>query len=301
MKEIKTKDRPYSMEALYAQVGHTRQGFSYAEQNEATQAIERTKLLMLIKQWRELHPGMGARTLYYTMSNAKVELNMGINKFEQFIRFNGLNVLAASKKWPKTSDGKGRENYKNLTHGMTLNNINQLIVGDITYYWVDGKWHYIFTLKDAYSQRILSIIPSPNMEHIHAIACINDAIKIRGKEALNGCIHHTDNGSQYNADAYKKILNDNGMLISRAASCQENGSAEHVNHVAKNMYLYHWNIKTFAELSQKCKEFKKLNNEQRAIEQLGNISPNQFEYVISQLNIEERPLKTLYDFKQNKN
>ncbi|MBK9023482.1 MAG: hypothetical protein IPL69_05790 [Saprospiraceae bacterium] len=39
----------------------------------------------------------------------------------------------------KTSDGKGKKTYPNLTNGLVLNGINQLIVGDITYYMVDGK------------------------------------------------------------------------------------------------------------------------------------------------------------------
>ncbi|MBK8825664.1 MAG: hypothetical protein IPO26_02900 [Saprospiraceae bacterium] len=80
------------------------------------------------------------------------------------------------------------------------------------------------------------------------------------------------------------MLADARMLISRADNCLENGSAENLNSIVKNMYLKPWNIRTFKELHQACQELVYINNHQRAIEQLGQLSPIQFEQLVAKLH-----------------
>lgn len=76
---------------------------------------------------------------------------------------------------------------------------------DITYYdIIDDQWSYIFTLKDIYSQRILGLVPSLSMEASFASKCLEQAFAQRKDVGLGGCIHHSDNGSQYDSKAYKK-------------------------------------------------------------------------------------------------
>jgi transposase InsO family protein len=241
---------------------------------------------------------MGSRSLYYSIKNiGGIDLGMGVNKFEQLMSTSGMTVKPLRSRIVKTSDGKGKGHYPNLTNGLVLNNVNQLIVGDITYYdIIDDQWSYIFTLKDIYSQRILGLVPSLSMEASFAYQCLEQAFSQRKDVDLKGCIHHSDNGSQYDSKVYKKMLTDAEIHISRADNCLENGSAENLNSIVKNMYLKPWGIRTFKELQQACQELMYVNNYQRAIEQLGQLSPNQFEQLIAKLHPDERPKKVLYDF-----
>ncbi|MBK8518996.1 MAG: hypothetical protein IPL55_22745 [Saprospiraceae bacterium] len=89
------------------------------------------------------------------------------------------------------------------------------------------------------------------------------------------------------------MLTDAEIHISRADNCLENGSAENLNSIVKNMYLKPWGIRTFKELQQACQELMYVNNYQRAIEQLGQLSPNQFEQLIAKLHPDERPKKSI--------
>ncbi|MBK8517040.1 MAG: DDE-type integrase/transposase/recombinase [Saprospiraceae bacterium] len=92
----------------------------------------------------------------------------------------GMTVKPLRSRIVKTSDGKGKGHYPNLTNGLVLNNVNQLIVGDITYYdIIDDQWSYIFTLKDIYSQRILGLVPSLSMEASFAYQCLEQAFSQR--------------------------------------------------------------------------------------------------------------------------
>jgi len=169
-------------------------------------------------------------------------------------------------------------------------------VADITYFWINGKWYYLFIFKDVYSQRVLSIIPSRNMEATNCHIAFDQIVALRGKSALIGCIFHTDNGGQFDANELKSKLDNLDMKISRAACCEQNGSAEQINHIVKNMYLKNWSISSFEQLCEACKVFLELNNSQRAIKQLGYKTPLAFETAIAQIPFSKRKKKQLYDF-----
>jgi putative transposase len=285
------------METLYKELHISRQAIWKHQKATNAKKESESAIIQDVKCWRKKHPSMGSRQLFHSMKNDGCDLKIGINKFENLLKKNNLTIGKVRSKKPKTSDGKGKEDYPNLTNGLILNDINQLLVADITYYWVDDAWHYLFTLKDVYSQRILDLVPSKNMTSENALKCIRTANKIRGKGALVNCIHHTDNGSQYNANNYKKILTEElGMKISRAETCEQNGSSEQFNHIVKNMYFEGWGIETYKQLVPACKDFLHLNNNERAIKQLGNLSPIVFEKSLKSIPLELRIKKTLHDF-----
>lgn len=298
MSHIGQKEKGYSMEALYKELGTTRQNIAQLSKRDCLRKSKEERVIEIVKEWRKIHPRIGSRSLYHTIQNiGGIDLELGITKFEQLMSREGLTIKSGLKKWIKTSDGLGKGYYSNLTNGIVLTNINELIVGDITYYRINDQWSYIFTLKDIYSQRILSLVPAQSLEAKHGIKCLTEALIQRNRKEMKNCIHHTDNGSQYNARNYLEILRNVGMQISRANNCLENGSSENLNNIIKNMYLAPWNITTFKELQQACKELIYINNEQRAIEQLGNLSVVQFEQLIKEIPINERPIKTMYDFR----
>lgn len=294
------QEKGYSMESLFREIGYSRQGLTQQKIRDERTAQLESEVGQLVKDLRKSHPRMGSRIMYYTLRNRGVELNIGITKFEQMLSQMQLTVARVKKSYPKTSDGKGKKDYANLLNGMTINDINKVAVGDITYYKVDGKWHYIFTLKDLYSQRFLGIYPATSLDAKNALHCLEQAIQQRGSTSLQGCIHHTDNGSQYEATVYIQKLQNLKMDISRAENCLENGSAEQLNNIIKNMYLHPWGITTFSGLQQACKKIIHLNNIERSISQLGGLSPVMFEKSIKAIPLEQRKIKILHDFSKQK-
>lgn len=153
-------------------------------------------------------------------------------------------------------------------------------------------------LKDVYSQRVISMIPSENMKAENAVLNLNELIKLRGESCLQGCIFHSDNESQYEASIFKKELERLGMKISRSKTCSQNGSSEQCNHIIKNMYLEHCGIRSYKDLVENCKRVQYLLNYERTIKQLGDISADKFERQITTLKPNERPQKTMYDFRR---
>ena len=293
---IYSLEKRYSMERFYSVIGRTRQSYHKAIVSQSIKMQRDQDIIDQVLIFRTRHPRMGSRALYYTMIQAGIDLSIGVNTFEKLLSRRNLTVGTAKRSSPQTSDGLGRRNYPNMASGLVLNDINQLIAADITYFWVDFKWCYLFILKDVYSQRIISLVPSENMKASNAIQTLTDLKRLRGKEALKDCVHHSDNGSQYDDKRYKAILCKLNMKISRARSCEENGSLEQTNHIVKNMYLKHFGVTTFKELKAACKKVKYLMNEERAVKQLGNNKVSNFEKALHQIPLNERKHKTMHDF-----
>lgn len=284
------------MEQLYELLNTSRQWY-----HQKLNRLDRTKvrelpIVELIKNWRKRHPQMSSRIMFYSLKCQGHDLSIGVNKFEKIVIKYGLGCGRIYSRKPKTSDGLGREHYPNLTNGLIINDICKLMVGDITYFDINGKWHYIFTIKDVYSQLILSLVASRTLESKYVLMNIKDCIKQRGIALLIACILHSDNGSQYNSKLVKSKLGQLKIQISRAKNCHENGSAEQLNHIIKNMYLEHWSITTFEELKQACTELKYINNHERAIKQLGNLTPVAFEKYLKTIEPNQRPKKQMHDF-----
>lgn len=288
------------MEDLYKSIGKTRQDYHQRIKRESLSTAMEAYVLAQVKTWRINHPRMGSRACYYSMKNNGIDIPIGVSYFEQLLSKHGLTVGPAKKSGPYTSDGKGKRDYPNLTHGLVLNGINQLVVADITYFWLTSRWSYLFTLKDVYSQMVISLIPSTNMESCNAIETLRDWVKLRGRARLVNCIYHSDNGSQYEANDFTSRLRDLKVRISRAENCQQNGSAEQLNHIIKNMYLKHFGIRTFSELQIACKKLIPLINEQRCVKQLGNITPATFEKSLKYIPLDKRRKVQLHDFQNNK-
>ena len=236
---------------------------------------------------RKTHKKMGARSLYH---NLKIT-EMGVNRFEQFISDNGLSVKR-TKKRIITTHGQYEEHDKNLINGLVLNNVNQVIAGDITYFILDDKTYYIFTLKDMYSKRIVGLYGSENMLALNAIIVLKQALKLRGKNIAD-CIHHSDAGKQYKSNAYKDLLNTNGLVMSIAGNCLQNGMAEQLNGVLKNDYLDR-DIKNVKILNRRLKKIMQLINYERPVAALNYMTPVEFEASLGENNMNKK-IK-LYDF-----
>lgn len=281
----------YSKTALFKTAGITRQGYEKQKKKQSKEQEQASSLKQRIIKAREQHKHMGSRVLYHHLGITEI----GINKFEQFVSASGLTVRKQRKRII-TTIGHYEEQDQNLTYGLELKGINQLISGDITYLIDKEKKYYIFTLKDAYSKRIIGLYGSDNMMAINAIKTYRQARRLRGT-GIKGCIHHTDAGSQYKSNSYKKLLTKDSIKMSIAGNCLENGMAEQFNSVLKNDYLFD-KIKDVKHLNRVLTKIKRLINNQRPVAALGYKTPVEFEKWIETLSEKDRPTMEMYDFAQ---
>lgn len=291
----RTVQDQYSLEELYALLGVSRQAVHQNKKRKAWHDLRSQQVLDQVREIRKNHPVMGCRPLYYKLQDPGI----GINTFEQLMVREGLTI-PRRKKRIVTTQSTGQHKYKNLTNGLCLNDINQLVVGDITYYQSVEILFYIFCLKDAYSGRIVGLTGDSNMMWDKAMACLGQLIALRGEAALKGMIHHTDGGGQFRSKDYIKKLVDLHVRISQAGNCLENGCAEQCNHVVKNQYLVNEHITNVRELHHAMEKVKRLINDERPVKRLGYLTPVEFEEAIRHIPLEQRTIVQCYDFTANK-
>ncbi|MFN2422531.1 MAG: transposase, partial [Cryomorphaceae bacterium] len=173
------------------------------------------------------------------------------------------------------------------------------VVGDLTYIYIEGKRYFLFCLIDVYSAHIVGYSFSTRMRSIDAQQAARRWIKLRSSDALFGCIHHTDGGSQYFSGAYLAILNNLKALISCAGNCLQNGYAEQRNGLLKHHLLPTITTSTARGITIAVGHIISTYNKQRKQQALGWKSPVEFENHI--LELRQRPERKLFNFTKLKN
>ena len=103
---------------------------------------------------------------------------------------------------------------------------NQKWAGDISYIWTSEGWLYLAVILDLYSRRVIGWAVSSRMKRDLAIRALDMAVALR--QPPEGCIHHTDRGSQYCSHDYQKRLLKNGFKVSMSGkgNCYDNSMVE---------------------------------------------------------------------------
>lgn len=217
----------------------------------------------------------------------------GRDKVEQLLLQNGYRVQYLPN-YTRTTFAQTHLYYPNLIEGLELNNVNQVVQTDLTYYKVGEKTCYIVFLIDVYSRRITGYSVGKTMEAEGNIKALKMLLKTRGKDAVVNMIHHSDRGSQYIDKEYLKLLRDHSIAISMCKEAWQNAYSERINRTIKEEYLNEWNIKDYKTLSLCVAKGVKNYNSKRRHRSLGWKTPIQFEKEVENLAVSERPKMKIY-------
>jgi putative transposase len=246
--------------------------------------------LGLMIETRDMHPGMGLRTIYEMLQPE------GIGR-DAFIAL-GLREgfrLKALEKYTRTTYSVKSNRYRNLLGGKQFTDVNQLWSSDITYLYCLERFYYIVMIMDVYSRRIIGYNIADNMRAENALAALKMALSLRGQSNFhNRLIHHSDKGSQYVSDIYTDTLNDYGVQISMCDEVYENTHIERVNDTIKNQYLNRRTITNERELKQEVAKTMETYNTERPHQSLDGLTPVAFEAYIKTISMEVRPKMEIY-------
>jgi transposase InsO family protein len=171
---------------------------------------------------------------------------------------NKYNIIAKTKrKFRITTDSNHhQEVVPNLiAREFTVDNINSVWVGDITYIWTQEGWLYLSTVIDLYARKVVAWSTGKRMTKTLVIKSLLDAINSRnpGKNLF----FHSDQGSQYASNDFKNVLikNDITQSMSRRGNCWDNAVAESFFKTMKSEFIYWNNFQTRAEAELKIFEY----------------------------------------------
>jgi len=261
------------------------------------QIEKRTIYIRLMEQIREIHPGMGLRTMYEMLEPEGI----GRDAFIALGLQEGFRLQAMEKQTRTTFSIKSNR-YTNLLIGKKFTDVNQLWSSDITYLFVLGKFYYLVMIMDVYSRRIIGYSIADNMRAENNFQALKMALTVRGiTHYQKRLIHHSDKGSQYISDIYTDTLNDYGIDISMCDEVYENTHIERVNETIKNQYLNRMEIKNEKELKQKVERVIRTYNEQRPHQSLSLMTPVRYEEFLKTIPKEKRKQMEIFTVKKENN
>ncbi|WP_139279422.1 IS3 family transposase [Roseovarius marisflavi] len=154
-------------------------------------------------------------------------LSVGHGRVGRLMRENGIKVIR-TQKYKATTDSNHTFNIAPnlLGQDFLADGPNQKWAGDISYIWTSEGWLYLAVILDLYSRRVIGWAVSNRMKRDLAIRALDMAVALR--QPPEGCIHHTDRGSQYCSNEYQRRLSKHGFKVSMSGkrNCYDNSMVE---------------------------------------------------------------------------
>ena len=191
------------------------------------------------------------------------------------------NIFSKTKrKFKATTNSNHKLPISNniLNREFTVAKPNTHWVGDISYIWTQEGWLYLATVIDLYSRAIVGW----SLQERMTSRLVEDALlmAINKRRLKTGLLFHSDRGSQYASDSFRKTLKKYKIIssMSRKGNCWDNAVAESFFRTLKTELVYHCNYQTREEASQSVFEYIEVfYNRKRLHSSIGYMSPMQFE------------------------
>lgn len=283
------------MKEIYLICNVSKQSHHQALQRIRRELEKQEIYIRLMEQTREIHPGMGLRTMFDMLQPDGI----GRDAFIALGLQQGFRLKALDKKTRTTYSVKSNR-YRNLLGEKKFTDVNQVWSSDITYVYCLEKFYYLSLIMDIYSRRIIGYHLADNMRAENNFNALKMALKLRGiMDYDQKLIHHSDKGSQYVSDIYTQTLDEYGISISMCNEVYENTHIERVNDTIKNQYLNRLEIKNERDLTTKAGQVIEIYNTQRPHQSLSGMTPAFYENYIQNIPTKNRKILEVYTVKKD--
>ena len=190
--------------------------------------VRRKTLSQLVRNcYWENRRRYGSRRIKAALNKAGIKVGRFI--IRRLMNDENLKAIAPKGFKPKTTDSKGTRAAPNLLAKIKIQECaaGKIIVGDITYLPLkNGKWCYPAVWQDKVTRRIIGWNLSDSMTATLVISALKKAISLRLVRV--GTIIHSDRGSQYAADEFRRLLQAGcfRQSMSGKGNCYDNAQAE---------------------------------------------------------------------------
>jgi putative transposase len=166
---------------------------------------EEDKLMKLIDRQYLIAPFYGARKMAVFLKSQGHHINR-----KRVRRLMSLMGLKAIYQRPRTSKpAPGHKVYPYLLNGLQITRPNQVWAADITYIPMQHGFLYLVAIIDWYSRYVLAWRLSNTLDTDFCVEALEEALEHGKPEIFN-----TDQGSQFTAEAFTKILEQHQIKIS---------------------------------------------------------------------------------------
>jgi putative transposase len=206
-------------------------------------------------------------------------LTAGRNRVARLMSENGLKARQKTRFRRTTDSDHGGPVAANvLDQDFTATAPDQKWGADISYVWTAEGWLYLAIVLDLFSRRIVGWEIGDRLKRGLAMGALRRAIALR--QPARGLVHHSDRGSQYCSDDYRRLLRENGFVASMSGrgNCYDNAMVESVFKTIKSELIWRTSFATRDDAAAAIGRYiEAFYNPCRRHSSLGYVSPATFE------------------------
>ena len=253
--------------------------WKYRQEHPTLKMLSRQEDIRLIKEIHEKHPSHGYRWI-----NAYVRLHYGIvwsnNHVHLCCKYENIKSLGKHYQWKKPDEE--HEKFNNLIWNgwKYLSRPLEVIVSDMTSFWVNKTYYELTLYFDAWNKEIIGYGLASRKGATHSYY---DGLKqvleyIKKEQTDDLIILHTDQGAVYSSKAYNKLLEDYNIQrsMSRAGTPTDNPVNESLNGWIKEELIIDFNLKQCTDVPKLIKEYIYYYNYERPSYSLQYKTPIQY-------------------------
>jgi len=237
--------------------------------------------LQMINIWIQSRRAYGSLRLKKALRNMGYKVNQ--KRVVRLMHINGIKAFWKKKYRITTNSKHNKPVAENLLmRNFTAEGPNKIWLGDITYIRTKEGFLYLAVVMDMFSRMPVGY----NMQNHSRTPLVVDAFQkaIDSRGAPKQLIFHSDQGSQYASDEFKKILKQYGVTqsMSRKGNCYDNAPMESFFHTLKTELSYLGRFNTRKQAEYELKNYiDKFYTSTRLHSSLNYKSPKEFELSFS--------------------
>ena len=270
----------YPIILLCQVLGVSRNGFYPYQKNTVNKPSdpEREQMLAWIKEMAVASDySYGSRRMKKALNALGFPISR--NKAKKLMREVGVQVRHRKKYTVTTNSNHPQPVFDHLLERQfDVPHTDQVYASDVTYIWTQEGWLYLAVVMDLCSRKVVGWSMSSRMKAQLVCDALTMAIWRRRPKA--GLIHHSDRGSQYASQSFRRVLKAHGFRgsMSRKGDCWDNAVVESFFGTLKQERVQWRSYQTRHEAQQDVLDYISMfYNSYRVPSYLGYVSPNDFE------------------------
>ena len=249
------------------------------QNSPSSRAIRRETDINIIREIHEKHPSHGYRWI-----NSYLRRNYGVvmsnNHVHLCCKYTG--IISQGNHYKYVKPGGEKKNYPNLVmkNWKYLTRPLEVVVSDMTAFYVKGKYYELTFYFDAFTKEILSYsLTNRKGDTTQYYDGLRDVLNlIKNEECTEPTILHTDQGSVYSSLSYNQLVSNYNIKrsMSRAGTPTDNPVNESLNGWIKEELFLDFNLKQSNNVEQTIKDYVYYFNNDRPAYSLKYKTPTQF-------------------------
>jgi len=253
--------------------------WKYRQEHPTLKMLSRQEDIKIIKEIHDKHPSHGYRWI-----NAYAKLHYGIvwsdNHVHLCCKYENIKSLGKHYQWKKPEEENEKFNNLIWNGWKYLSRPLEVIVSDMTSFWVNKTYYELTLYFDAWNKEIIGYGLSSRKGATHSYY---DGLKqvlegIKKEQTDDLIILHTDQGAVYSSKAYNKLLENYNIQrsMSRAGTPTDNPVNESLNGWIKEELIVDFNLKQCTDVPSLIKDYIYYYNYERPSYALKYKTPIQY-------------------------